>query len=83
MIQLSENCTLTLKDGKQFKAHQVILVATKAMAHTNYGEFRQLFETFTRVWEAGGQTSLHLHTQNGQAKAFLEKAVKGLLQCRK
>ena len=42
------------------------------MAHTNYGELRQLFETFTRVWEAGGQTSLHLHTQNGQAKAFLE-----------
>ena len=42
------------------------------MAHTNYGKLHQLFETFTRVWEAGGQTSLHLHTQNGQAKAFLE-----------
>ena len=66
------NVTLALKDGKQFKAHQVILAATNAMAHTNYGELRQLFETFTRVWEAGGQTSLHLHTQNGQAKAFLE-----------
>ena len=24
------------------------------------------------MWEAGGQTSLHLHAQNGQAKAFLE-----------
>ena len=66
------NVTLALKDDKQFQAHQVILGATKAMAHTNYGELRQLFETFTRVWEAGGQTSLHLHTQNGQAKAFLE-----------
>ena len=42
------------------------------MAHTNYGELRQLFETFTRVWEAGGQTSLHFHTQDGQARAMLE-----------
>ena len=46
------------------KAHQVILAATKAMAQTNYGELRQLYETFTGMWEAGGQTSLHLHTQN-------------------
>ena len=60
------------KDGQQFKAQQVILGATAAMAHTNYGELRQLFETFTGVWEAGGTTSLHLHTQNGLAKAFLE-----------
>ena len=42
------------------------------MANTNYGELRQLFETFTRVWEAGGQTSLHLFTKDGQAKAMLE-----------
>ena len=42
------------------------------MAHTNYGELRQLFETFTRVWEAGGQTSLHLHTLGGQARATLD-----------
>ena len=42
------------------------------MAHTNYGEFRQLFETFTRVWQAGGQTSLHLHTLDGQARATLD-----------
>ena len=42
------------------------------MAHTNYGELRQLFETFTRVWEAGGQTSLHLHTQDGKARATLD-----------
>ena len=42
------------------------------MAHTNYGELRQLFETFTRVWEAGGQTSLHLHTQDGKARATMD-----------
>ena len=42
------------------------------MADTNYGELRQLFETFTRVWEAGGQTSLHLHTLDGQARATLD-----------
>ena len=42
------------------------------MAHTNYGELRQLFKTFTRVWEAGGQTSLHLHTLDGQARAMLD-----------
>ena len=42
------------------------------MAHTNYGELRQLFETFTRVWEAGGPTSLHLHTLDGQARATLD-----------
>ena len=42
------------------------------MAHTNYGELRQLFETFTRVWGAGGQTSLHLHTLDGQARATLD-----------
>ena len=42
------------------------------MAHTNYGEVRQLFETFTRVWQAGGKTTLHLHTQDGQARATLD-----------
>ena len=42
------------------------------MAHTNYGELRQLFETFTRVWEAGGNTSLHLHTLDGHARATLD-----------
>ena len=28
------------------------------MAYTNYGEVRQLFKTLTRVWEAGGKTTL-------------------------
>ena len=49
----------------------MILAATSVMANTNYGELRQLFETFTRVWEAGGQTSLHLHTLDGQARTTL------------
>ena len=62
--------TLALEDESYFEAHQVILMI--AMAHSNYGELRQLFETFTRVWKAGGQTSLHLHTKDGQARAMLE-----------
>ena len=41
------------------------------MAHTSYGELRHLFETFTRVWGAGGQASLHLHTQDGRSRATL------------
>ena len=41
------------------------------MAHTSYEELRQLFETFTRVWGAGGQASLHLHTQGGRTRATL------------
>ena len=50
----------------------MILATASAMDHTNYGELRQLFETFTRVWGAGGQTSLHLHTLDGQARATLD-----------
>ena len=42
------------------------------MAHTCYGEMRQLFETFTRVWGSGGQASLHLHTQDGKSRATLD-----------
>ena len=64
--------TLAHKDDQAFAAHWVILFIKSTMAHTNYGELRQLFETFTRVWEAGGQTSLHFHTQDGQARAMLE-----------
>ena len=30
-----------------------------------------MFETFTRVWGAGGQASLHLHTQDGRSRATL------------
>ena len=64
--------TLAWEDIQAFDAHWVILFANSTMAHTNYGELRQLFETFTRVWEAGGQTSLHLHTLDGQARATLD-----------
>ena len=42
------------------------------MDHTSYGELRQLFETFTRVWGSGGQASLHLHTQDGKSRALLD-----------
>ena len=38
------------------------------MAHTNYGDLRQLFETFTQVWGSGGQASLHLHNQDGKSR---------------
>ena len=62
--------TLACEDVLQFEAHKVILKS--GMAPSNYGELRQLFETFTRVWKAGGQTSLHLHTQDGQARAMLD-----------
>ena len=34
--------TLAFKDGKQIQSHKVILAATSPMAHTNYGELRQL-----------------------------------------
>ena len=47
----------------------MILAAANDINHTNYGELRRLFQTFTRVWESGEQTSLHLNTQNGQTKA--------------
>ena len=42
------------------------------MAHPNYCWLQQVFETFIRVWQAGGQASLHLHTQDGQARATLD-----------
>ena len=50
----------------------MILLTTSAMALKNYGELRQLFQTFTRVWEAGGDTTLHLHTQDDKARATLD-----------
>ena len=40
--------------------------------HSNYGETRQLFDTWARVWGAGGQASLHLHTLEGRARAMLD-----------
>ena len=55
---------LLRKMTKKTEAHQVILNSNSAMP--------QLFETFTRVWEAGRQTSLILHTLDGQARATLD-----------
>ena len=50
----------------------MILEKVSAMNHTSYGELRQLFETFTRVWGSGGQASLDLHTQDGKSRALLD-----------
>ena len=54
--------TLTRENEPSSEAHKEIMFTTSAMAHTNYGELRQLFETFNRVGEAGEKTSLQLHT---------------------
>ena len=63
--------TLVSEDDQYFPAHQVILATVSTMDHTSYGELRQLFETFTRVWGSGGQASLQLHTQDGKSRATL------------
>ena len=39
---------------------------------TYYGEIQQLFDIWTRVWKAGGQGSLHLHTLESKARAMLD-----------
>ena len=64
--------TLAHEDDQAFAAHWVILFIKSTMAQTNFGELRQLFETFIRVLEARGQTSLHFHTLDGQARTILE-----------
>ena len=42
------------------------------MLHTNRGELQLLFDTFCRVWGAGGQATLTTTTQGGKLKANLE-----------
>ena len=42
------------------------------MLHTNRGELQLLFDTFCRVWGAGGQATLTTTTQGGELKANLE-----------
>ena len=42
------------------------------MLHTNRGELQLLFDTFCRVWGAGGQAKLTTTTQGGELKANLE-----------
>ena len=51
--------TLAWEDDPPSEAHNVIQSITSDMAHTSYGELRQLFETFTWVWEAGGTGPNH------------------------
>ena len=42
------------------------------MLHTNYGELALLFDTFGRIWRAGGQATLTTSTKDGQVQANLE-----------
>ena len=42
------------------------------MLYTNRGELQLLFDTFCRVWGAGGQATLTTTTQGGELKANLE-----------
>ena len=42
------------------------------MLHTNRGELQLLFDTFCRVWGAGGQATLTTTTKGGELKANLE-----------
>ena len=42
------------------------------MLHTNRGELALLFDTFCRVWGAGGQATLTTTTKDGQVQANLE-----------
>ena len=39
--------------------------------HTNWAEATALYNTFTRVWGAGGEASLSLDTRGGQVRAQL------------
>ena len=42
------------------------------MLHTNCGELALLFDTFCRIWRAGGQATLTTSTKDGQVQANLE-----------
>ena len=42
------------------------------MLHTNHGELALLFDTFSRVWGAGGQATLTTRTEGGKLRANLE-----------
>ena len=42
------------------------------MLHTNHGELFRIFDTFCRVWGAGGQATLTTSTQGGLVKANLD-----------
>ena len=40
--------------------------------HTNHGELFRIFDTFCRVWRAGGQATLTTSTEGGLLKANLD-----------
>ena len=42
------------------------------MIHTNHGELSHIFDTFCRVWRAGGQATLTTYTEGGLLKANLD-----------
>ena len=42
------------------------------MLHTNHGELALIFDTFCRVWGAGGQATLSTRTEGGKLLANLE-----------
>ena len=42
------------------------------MLHTNCGELNQLYNTFCRVWAAGGQATLTTSSLDGKLTAKLE-----------
>ena len=42
------------------------------MLHTNHGELALIFDTFCRVWGAGGQATLTTRTEGGKLRANLE-----------
>ena len=42
------------------------------MLHTNYGELCRIFDTFCRVWRAGGQATLTTSTEGGLLKANMD-----------
>ena len=42
------------------------------MLHTNHGELCRIFDTFCRVWRAGGQATLTTSTEGGLLKANMD-----------
>ena len=44
----------------------------KSMIHTNHGELLRIFDTYCRVWKAGGQDTLTTSTEGGLLKANLD-----------
>ena len=44
----------------------------KRMIHTNHGELLRIFDTYCRVWKAGGQATLTTSTEGGLLKANLD-----------